>query len=145
VSEQLHLTIRYSDAGDGWVTAQIAEIPGAISQGESREQARANVLDALELLLARDEKTAGGDEAADSESLTLTSGETRRPRAASARKTAVVSWEGSNHARWRGSTIGPARSVVTARSSRARCAQSASSSRFRSRARSRRSSVRQSG
>jgi predicted RNase H-like HicB family nuclease len=74
VGEQLHLTIRYSDAGDGWVTAQIAEIPGAIRQGESREQAKANVLDALELLLMPDERLASGEEIADSESLTLTVG-----------------------------------------------------------------------
>lgn len=74
VSERLHLTIRYSDTGDGWVTAQIAEIPGAISQGESRAEAKANVLDALELLLTPDEQIADGQEPADSESLTLTVG-----------------------------------------------------------------------
>jgi predicted RNase H-like HicB family nuclease len=74
VSEQLHLTIRYSDAGDGWVTAQIAEIPGAISQGESREQAKANVLNALELLLTPDEQLAGEQDLGDSESLTLSVG-----------------------------------------------------------------------
>lgn len=74
MSEQLHLTVRYSDAGDGWVTAQIAEIPGAISQGESRAAARANVLDALELLLTPDEELADGRRPEDSESLTLTVG-----------------------------------------------------------------------
>ena len=72
MSEELHLTVRYSDAGDGWVTAQIAEIPGAISQGASREEARANVLDALELLLTPDEQVIGEPQPADSESLTLT-------------------------------------------------------------------------
>jgi predicted RNase H-like HicB family nuclease len=72
VSEQLHLTIRYSDAGDGWVMAQIAEIPGAISQGASREEARANVLDALDLLLTPDEELTGEARPDDSESLTLT-------------------------------------------------------------------------
>jgi predicted RNase H-like HicB family nuclease len=72
VSDELHLTIRYSDAGDGWVTAQIAEIPGAISQGATREEARANVLDALDLLLTPDEQAAGEKQSADTESLTLT-------------------------------------------------------------------------
>lgn len=72
MSEELHLTIRYSDAGDGWVTAQIAEIPGAISQGASREEARANVIDALDLLLTPDEQLAGATQSDDSESLTLT-------------------------------------------------------------------------
>jgi predicted RNase H-like HicB family nuclease len=72
VSDELHLTIRYSDAGDGWVTAQIAEIPGAISQGATREEARANVVDALELLLTPDEQLAGEAEPDNSESLTLT-------------------------------------------------------------------------
>jgi len=72
VSEELHLTIRYSDAGDGWVMAQIAEIPGAISQGATREEARANVLDALDLLLTPDEQFADDVQLDDTESLTLT-------------------------------------------------------------------------
>jgi predicted RNase H-like HicB family nuclease len=72
VSDELHLTIHYSDAGDGWVMAQIAEIPGAISQGATREEARANVLDALELLLTPDENLTGEAQRDDSESLTLT-------------------------------------------------------------------------
>jgi predicted RNase H-like HicB family nuclease len=72
VSDELHLTIRYSDAGDGWVTAQIAEIAGAISQGATREEARTNVLDALELLLTPDEQLTGATQPDDSESLTLT-------------------------------------------------------------------------
>jgi len=44
----------YSDAGEGWVMASIPQVPGAFSQGRSRDEARANVCDALrELLLAR--------------------------------------------------------------------------------------------
>jgi|1185.fasta_scaffold353933_1 hypothetical protein len=42
-----HHTIHYEDNGDGWITARIEEEPGAISQGRSREEAYANVLDAL--------------------------------------------------------------------------------------------------
>jgi predicted RNase H-like HicB family nuclease len=72
VSEELHLTIRYSDAGEGWITAQVAEIPGAISEGKTRSEARANVLDALDVLLTPDERLVGGSGGEDSESLTLT-------------------------------------------------------------------------
>ncbi len=72
MSEELHLTIRFSDAGDGWVTAQVAEIPGAISEGKTREEARSNVLDALDVLLTPDEELAGIPASDDSESLTLT-------------------------------------------------------------------------
>jgi predicted RNase H-like HicB family nuclease len=72
MSDEVHLTIRYSDAGEGWVTAQVAEIPGAISEGPTREEARSNVLDALETLLTPDDELAGGPAAEDSESLTLT-------------------------------------------------------------------------
>jgi predicted RNase H-like HicB family nuclease len=42
-----HLTFVYTPNPDGWVTAQIAEFPAAISQGETKEAARRNVLDAL--------------------------------------------------------------------------------------------------
>lgn len=72
MAEQLHLTIRYTDAGNGWLTAQVAEIPGAISEGPTREEARANVLDALDVLLTPDEQLGGADVSDDSESLTLT-------------------------------------------------------------------------
>lgn len=51
-----HLTIHFEEADDGWVTASIEEEPGAISQGRSREEAYANVLDALHDL--RHEPTA---------------------------------------------------------------------------------------
>ncbi|MGI8945722.1 MAG: type II toxin-antitoxin system HicB family antitoxin [Thermoleophilaceae bacterium] len=36
---------------DGWVCAQIAEIPEAISQGRSLDEAKLNVVEALELAL----------------------------------------------------------------------------------------------
>lgn len=71
MSDALHLTIQYSDAGDGWVTAQVAEIPGAISEGRTREEARSNVIDALDVLLTPDEELAGGEPVEGSEALTL--------------------------------------------------------------------------
>jgi predicted RNase H-like HicB family nuclease len=51
VSDALRFTIHYSDGGDGWIMAQVEEVPGAISQGRTREEARANVTDALRLML----------------------------------------------------------------------------------------------
>jgi predicted RNase H-like HicB family nuclease len=71
MSDELRLTVRYTEAGDGWVTAQVAEVPGAISQGKTREDARANVIDALAVVLTPDEELAGAVPEGDSESLTL--------------------------------------------------------------------------
>lgn len=36
---------------DGWICAQIAEVPEAISQGRTLDEAKANVSEALELAL----------------------------------------------------------------------------------------------
>ena len=52
ISEPLKLTVIYEDGDDGWIMAQVAEVPAAVSQGRTREEARANVLDALRLVLA---------------------------------------------------------------------------------------------
>lgn len=68
VSETLHFTIRFSPIEDGWVMAQVEEVPGALSQGRTREEARENVLDALRLMLSPDEPRAGDP---DRESLAL--------------------------------------------------------------------------
>ena len=68
---ELRLTVRYTEAGDGWVTAQVAEVPGAISQGKTREEARANVIDALAVILTPDDELVGESRNDDSESLTL--------------------------------------------------------------------------
>jgi predicted RNase H-like HicB family nuclease len=51
MSDALRFTIHYSDGGHGWVMAQVEEVPGAISQGRTREEARDNVVDALRLML----------------------------------------------------------------------------------------------
>lgn len=51
MSDALRFTIRYSDGGGGWVMAQVEEVPGAISQGRTRKEARENVIDALRLML----------------------------------------------------------------------------------------------
>jgi predicted RNase H-like HicB family nuclease len=49
MSDTLRFTIRYSDGGEGWIMAQVEEVPGAISQGRTRPEARENVIDALRL------------------------------------------------------------------------------------------------
>ncbi|HUU97258.1 MAG TPA: type II toxin-antitoxin system HicB family antitoxin [Phycisphaerae bacterium] len=50
------LTIIFEFGQDGWWIATIPEVPGAFSQGRTKEEARANVLDAMaELMAARRE------------------------------------------------------------------------------------------
>jgi len=74
VSEPLQLTIVYEQGEDGWVVASIPEVPGAHSQGKTREEARENVIDALRGVL----ELRFGDRpeiaAADSEPLELVIG-----------------------------------------------------------------------
>jgi predicted RNase H-like HicB family nuclease len=45
-------TIIYEAAPEGGYAAYVAEVPGAISQGETKEEAREMVLEALHELLA---------------------------------------------------------------------------------------------
>jgi predicted RNase H-like HicB family nuclease len=72
VSKSLRLTIVYEPGEDGWVIASIPEVPGAHSQGQTREEARANVIDALRgILELRFGEHAIPEPAPDSESLEL--------------------------------------------------------------------------
>ncbi len=72
MSDKLRLTITYDEPDeDGWVVARVLEVPGAISQGRTREEARENVIDALRLMLAPDDGDASV-EAGRSEPLELT-------------------------------------------------------------------------
>ena len=43
---------------DGWIVARVLEVPGAMSQGRTREAARENVRDALRTVLTPDEELA---------------------------------------------------------------------------------------
>lgn len=52
MSEALRLQITYTDTGEGWIAARIPQVPGAHSQGKTREEARENVIDALREILA---------------------------------------------------------------------------------------------
>lgn len=47
VTNDVELTIRYSETQDGFVTAEVVEVPAAQSFGRTREEARDSVLDAL--------------------------------------------------------------------------------------------------
>ena len=67
----VHLTIRYEDAGEGWILTQVAELPGAVSQRRTRAEARSNVIDALDVVLTPDELLEGGLPVDGDEVLTL--------------------------------------------------------------------------
>ncbi len=70
-SERLNLTIRFDDPDeDGWIVARVVEVPGAISQGRTRREARENVIDALRLVLSPDDD-ADIDDSSEPISLTL--------------------------------------------------------------------------
>lgn len=55
------MTICFEPGEDGWVIASVPEVPGTHSQGRTREEARANVLDALEVMLTPDDDLLDGD------------------------------------------------------------------------------------
>ncbi len=75
MSESLQFTIVFEEGDEGWVVASVPEVPGAHSQGRTREEARANVIDALRGIL---ELRFGGtpelSEGADSEPLKVVIG-----------------------------------------------------------------------
>jgi predicted RNase H-like HicB family nuclease len=56
--QKLRLTISYDEPDeDGWIVARVHGVPGAISQGRTREEARENVIEALRLMLGRTRPT----------------------------------------------------------------------------------------
>jgi predicted RNase H-like HicB family nuclease len=72
MSDKLRLRITYDEPDeDGWIVARALPVPGAISQGRTREEARENVIHALRLMLAPDDGDASA-EAGRSEPLELT-------------------------------------------------------------------------
>lgn len=72
MSESLRLTIVFEPDEGGWVVASVPEVPGALSQGRTREEARQNVIEALHgILELRFGEHALTEPAADSESLEL--------------------------------------------------------------------------
>ena len=60
--EKLRLTITYDKPDEnGWIVTRVHNVPGTISQGRTREEARKSVIDALRLMLAPDEEDTSGD------------------------------------------------------------------------------------
>jgi predicted RNase H-like HicB family nuclease len=68
--DTLNLTIRYEPDTDGWIKVSIPEIPGVLSQGRTRKEARENVIDALALMLSPEPSDV--DDQGEHEALQLT-------------------------------------------------------------------------
>lgn len=63
MSDKLRMTITYDEPDeDGWIVARVVEVPGAVSQGRTRSEARDNVVDALRLMLSPDDEEGTADE-----------------------------------------------------------------------------------
>lgn len=70
MAASVEFTIAFDEPDDrGWIVARVLEVPGAMSQGRTRDEARENVLDALRTVLTPDEELAGRKPAADLEHL----------------------------------------------------------------------------
>lgn len=60
VAPSIDFTISFDDPDEsGWIVARVLEVPGALSQGRTREEARENVLDALRTVLTPDDELSG--------------------------------------------------------------------------------------
>ncbi len=44
--------VLYDTIEDGWIMATVPDLPGAVTQGETIDEARANICEVIELLLA---------------------------------------------------------------------------------------------
>ena len=53
----------YTPVEDGWIMATVPELPGAVTQGRDMDEARANIREAIELLLQsyRDDAAKGAN------------------------------------------------------------------------------------
>jgi predicted RNase H-like HicB family nuclease len=73
VAASVDFTIAFDNPDEaGWIVARVLEVPGAVSQGRTRGEARENVLDALRTVLTPDEDLAGEAAVADREHLRFT-------------------------------------------------------------------------
>lgn len=73
MAASLNFTISFDVPDEeGWIVARVLEVPGAMSQGRTREDARENVLDALQTVLTPDEELAGESSESDREHLRFT-------------------------------------------------------------------------
>jgi predicted RNase H-like HicB family nuclease len=58
---KFEVMIVYEDGGDGWIMSSIPAVPGVLSQGRTRDEARENILDALALMLSPEPAEAGDE------------------------------------------------------------------------------------
>ncbi len=65
------LTIIFERGDEGWWIATIPEVPGAFSQGRTKNEARENVLDALSELMAARRELALSERSSESETESL--------------------------------------------------------------------------
>jgi len=64
VAERIRFKISFEEFDEeGWIVARVVEVPGAMSQGKTRLEARENVIDALRLMLSPEgDAPSGSDE-----------------------------------------------------------------------------------
>jgi predicted RNase H-like HicB family nuclease len=73
MAASIDFTISFEEPDEqGWIVARVLEVPGAMSQGRTREEARENALDALRTVLTPDEELKGQTPEADREHLRFT-------------------------------------------------------------------------
>lgn len=73
MAASIDFTISFEGPDEGgWILARVLEVPGAMSQGRTRAEARENALDALRTVLTPDEELAGEAPEADREHLRFT-------------------------------------------------------------------------
>ena len=73
MAASLDITIAFDGPDEqGWIVARVLEVPGAMSQGRTRDEARRNVLDALGTVLTPDEELVGAVPESDREHLRFT-------------------------------------------------------------------------
>lgn len=61
------LTVIYEPGEQGWWIATVPEVPGAFSQGRTKDEARGNVIDALRELMAARRELARRERGANSQ------------------------------------------------------------------------------
>lgn len=59
---------------DGWIVARILKVPGALSKGRTRREARRNAIDALRFVLTMDHESTGERSKVDLERLRFVAG-----------------------------------------------------------------------
>lgn len=58
-------TAVFEDGGDGWVTAYVEEVPGAVTQGRTIDEARESLKEALALVLDTQREIASSERASE--------------------------------------------------------------------------------